>query len=493
LSDHSYRRTFKATSIFAGVQVIIILVALVKSKLIAVWLGPAGFGLMSLFNSVITMIYSISNLGLSSSGVRDIAACLDEKDMLAKTVISFKRWALGTGLFGALFTIIFSPVLSKLSFGSYSYTLSFVFLSIVVLLNGLSYINLAIIQGSHNIKLLAKSNILAAIAGLTISIPLFYFMGTKAIALSIVLTALILFLSSNYFLGKTNLFLKKIELNYSETWRIGLNSVKLGIMISISFIVLTIVEFIIKTYITRKSGLDIVGLYQAGWTLNTTYLGLVFTAMATDFFPRLSAVATNDSLVKRDVNQQAEVALLILGPMIVLMIVSLPLLIKLLYSVKFSAIIAMTRFLLIGSLFKAGSWAISFIFLAKGNGKLYLFNEIGVKCITLPTYLLFFHFMGLDGIGYAFIADQTIYFIWVSVAAKIKYGFVYSYEYFKILFIIFSLSLLSIFSVNNLFSHVSFVISIFCIICIFSYSLYKINDKIDLIALIKSRMFFWVQ
>lgn len=41
----NYRRIVKATGLFGGVQVINILCSLVKTKLIAVWLGAEGVGL----------------------------------------------------------------------------------------------------------------------------------------------------------------------------------------------------------------------------------------------------------------------------------------------------------------------------------------------------------------------------------------------------------------------------------------------------------------
>jgi O-antigen/teichoic acid export membrane protein len=284
-----------------------------------------------------------------------------------------------------------------------------------------------------------------------------------------------------------NLVNSLISPKLKESWDIGLNSLKLGIMISISFIAVAISEFVIKTYIIRTSGVETVGLYQAGWALNVTYLGMVFTAMATDFYPRLSINASDNALVKQKVNQQAEIALLIIGPLIAMMFVALPLLIKVLYSTKFISIIEMTRLLLIGSLLKSGSWAISFIFLAKGNGKLYLFNELGVRFFTLPIYLILFHFFGLKGIGWAFIIDQSIYFIWVLLAAWVKYNFKYSPEFYRILFICISSNIMMLIFTGGIFQHLTLFLSICCGLIISCYSLYKLNEKIGFLVYMKEK------
>ena len=61
--QEGYQTAFKATALFGGVQVINILVSILKSKIVALWLGTTGFGIMSLFNSATSLIYSITNLG----------------------------------------------------------------------------------------------------------------------------------------------------------------------------------------------------------------------------------------------------------------------------------------------------------------------------------------------------------------------------------------------------------------------------------------------
>lgn len=93
---------------------------------------------------------------------------------------------------------------------------------------------------------------------------------------------------------------------------------------SLSGISVTLVQFVVKTFIARTGSIADVGLYQAGWALNGTYLGLVFTAMAKDYYPRLSQAATDNRVVRTMMNQQTEIALLVLAPLVIVMIVFMP-------------------------------------------------------------------------------------------------------------------------------------------------------------------------
>ena len=68
--------------------------------------------------------------------------------------------------------------------------------------------------------------------------------------------------------------------------------------------------------------------------ITITYSGLVFSAMETDYFPRLSGVA-NDMKVTNDmVNKQIEVSLLLLAPMLVALLAGLPVLIPMLFIIS---------------------------------------------------------------------------------------------------------------------------------------------------------------
>lgn len=476
---NGYKTAFKATSLFGGVQLFTIFITLLKSKLIALWLGTAGYGLMSIFTSAIQLIYSFSNLGLASGAVREIsqANSQESKAQLTNITIAVSRWIIVTGIIGAIITIIISPFLSRFFFSSNQFTISFILLSSVVLLMGINEGNNSILQGTRHLIHLAKSNIYGSIIGLIVAVPLFYFFREKGIVSSMIISfALSSFISY--------LYVRKIEFlplkqSVSESIIIGLSTVKLGLIMAISGIAVYGVEFVVKSYISKQGGINDVGLYQAGWTLNVGYLGLVFSAMAKDYFPRISQNATNHNKLNEQINQQAEISILILYPMIVFMLIFLPFLIELIYSNEFLTIVPMTRWLLIGSLIKAGSWAISFVFLAKGDHKIFLISELGINSIALPAYLLGYRFWGLQGIGFAYMLIYSIYFFGVSIIALRKYNFIYSSDFWK-LFVIILFFLMGCVIINTfLTGKILYTAGSVIFLISFLYSLFELNNRID--------------
>lgn len=480
-----YRAAFSSTALFGGVQIITIIVTVLRTKIIAVLIGPAGFGLMGLFNSTISLISSLSNLGLSNSAVREIAQIHEIGNTLkiSTKIAAIRKCIFVTGVLGFCLTIILSPCLSEWTFGGNQYISSFILLSIIVFFTAITGANNAVIQGCRKLKLLAQSTIYSSLLGLLICIPIFLFIKENSVVVFLTLMSLCSLLCSYYYYLKTKnkeSFIK-IGLSLKQAFKEGEGVIKLGLMMAVSAIFVSLTEFVVKFFITHSGGLEDVGLYQAGWAINTSYLGLVFTAMATDYYPRLSSLSKDNQKVSECVNQQAEIALLILGPLIIGMLIFLKFLISILYTDQFLEIEMMTKWLLIGSLVKAGSWAVSYIFLAKGAGKLYLTNEIGIKFITLPSYLLGYISGGLEGIGLAYISNYTIYYIWVSIVAYKQYHFKNSISIWKILGLLLLFSAffqLSSFLINNFL--LKMLVNILIFVIVLCYCVYELNKRIQL-------------
>ena len=73
--------------------------------------------------------------------------------------------------------------------------------------------------------------------------------------------------------------------------------------------------YLMRIIMLRKfEPLTAAGCYQAAWGLGGYYVGFILQAMGADFYPRLTAVASDHVECNRLVNEQAEVGLLLAGP-----------------------------------------------------------------------------------------------------------------------------------------------------------------------------------
>lgn len=131
------RRIFGAIGVFGSVQSLSIVCAVVRAKLGAIWIGTSGTGLISLFNSTLSMMQSTSQLGISSTAVREISITPDNESRAA-TARLVRSMALLLGMAGMLATAVLAPLLSQWTFGDFSQTASMAALAPVVLLSVLT-------------------------------------------------------------------------------------------------------------------------------------------------------------------------------------------------------------------------------------------------------------------------------------------------------------------------------------------------------------------
>lgn len=476
----AYRNIFKATSLFGGVQIYQILIGIIKSKFIAVLLGPAGMGIQGLYTSATSLIQGLTSMGLSSSAVRDVSEAngTGDKHKVNLIVTVLRRLVWITGLLGMIVTIAFSPLLSKSSFGNYNYTIQFIILSVVLLLNQLSAGQQVVLQGMRQLKYLAKSTAIGATIGLLVSVPIYYLYGVKGIVPTIILASLTTLILTWYFSKKVKI--EKINITTKIAIKEGKNMMKLGIAMTINGILVFGASYIIRSFIRYEGGVDEVGLFTAGFTIVNVYVGMIFSAMGTDFYPRLATVNKDNEECRNILNQQLEVANLLLFPMIICFLIFMPIIIKLLYSQKFIGANSFMIWAIIGMLFKVLGWALSYLVLAKGNARLFVINEVSYDIYMLIFSLIGYYLFGLKGLGIASTISFFFYFCQYYYTTKLKYKFSFNKSFFKIYALQVSLIIISFLSVIFLNKLYGYVIGIIILIISMYISFCKIDERINL-------------
>jgi O-antigen/teichoic acid export membrane protein len=483
--QNSYRQIMKGTSIFGGVQVFKIIVAIVRSKIIAILLGPAGMGIEGLLTAATGMVGSLSNFGLGVSAVRDVAAANESgnNERIFKTVAVFRKLVWITGFVGAIITFILAPYLSQLTFGNSEYTYGFMWLSLTLLFNQLASGQNVLLQGMRKLQFLAKANLAGSIIGLFISLPLYYYFGINGIVPALIISSVSSFFLAWYYANKV--IIVKIKVSPKEALIGGKEMLKMGFMLSLSSLITLGASYLIRIYISNIGGMDEVGLYNAGFAIIFSYTGLVFTAMATDYFPKLSGIAHENSKAIQLVNQQAEIGVLILAPILTIFLIFINWIVILLYSAKFIPVNEMIHWAALAMYFKVASWAIAFILLAKGESKLFFWNELVVNFYMLALNLLGYYLKGLDGLGISFLITYVLYLLQVYYLVKHKYQFRFTSNFYKIFVIQLFLGIVCFCLMKFLSTPWSYIVGILFIFMSSWYSFIELDKRMDLKNILK--------
>ncbi len=107
--NSSYNQIIKSTTIFGSSQLFVILIGVIRTKILAVLLGPIGVGLIGIFSSIVDIIRSLCGFGMDTAGVKAIAETdgLGDKAILNKTIHRFNLWFRGAAILGFFVCIIF--------------------------------------------------------------------------------------------------------------------------------------------------------------------------------------------------------------------------------------------------------------------------------------------------------------------------------------------------------------------------------------------------
>jgi antigen flippase len=421
----SYGQILKSSVLIGGSSVLDIGFRIVRTKVVALLLGPTGIGLLGLYGSISEVVRSFAGMGINNSGVRQIAEAVGTGDnrRIAITVTTLRRVALVLGVMGALLLVIFCRPVSRFSFGDDRHAGTVALLALAVLFGEVSAAQGALVQGMRRISDLARMGVLSAFYGTLFSIPIVYFYGERGVVPSLVCVAAMSIITSWWYARKIKV--EKVSITLRQVMSESAELLKLGVVFMASSLMAMAAAYAVRIIVLRKIGVEAAGFYQAAYALGGLYAEFILQAMVADFYPRLTAAAaTNDRAESnRLVNEQAEMGLLMAGPGVLATLTLAPLVIPLFYSASFAPAVDILRWNCLGILLRIASWPMGFVLRAKGErGRLFWTEFFGYASYVGLVWLCVRSF-GLTGTGVASFGQYLLYWLLIYGVVRRVSGF----------------------------------------------------------------------
>jgi PST family polysaccharide transporter len=424
----SYNEILESSALIGGSSVLNIAIRIVRTKAMAVLLGPAGFGLFGLYQSIADLTQSIAGMGINSSGVRQIAEAVGSGDTqrISRTTAVLRRTSIVVGVLGAVLLIMFSRQVAALTFGSTQSATAVAFLSIAVFFRLVSDGQGALVQGMRRIADLAKMGVLGSLLGMVISVLLVYLFREGGVVPSLVGVGAMSVIVSWWYSRKVQIQIGSVTA--SQVGKEAAALLKLGFAFMASSFMVMGVGYTVRIILLHKIGFEATGLYQSAWTLGGLYVGFILQAMGADFYPRLTACAHDNAECNRLVNEQTQVGLLLAGPGVIATLTFAPIVIALFYSAKFAAAVAILRWICLGATLQVITWPMGFIIVAKGNQTLFFLAELAWTIVAISLAWACVRSFGLNGAGIAFFGSYTFHGFLIYPIVRRLSGFRWSSE-----------------------------------------------------------------
>jgi antigen flippase len=410
----SYGQILKSSALIGGSSVFGFAISAVRTKVTALLLGPAGFGLTGLFFSLLELGRCLASMGVTTSGVRQIAAAVGTGDSvrIARTVLVVRRSALVLGILAALVTALAARLIAEFTFkgaegGATRFTFDVALLGLAVMLYTVAGGQDAIIQGTRRITKMAWISVVISVANVALSVPIIYWLRERGIVPAIVAVAAFS-CAMSWWYGR-QVRVEPLKLKMGEVTQEATALFQLGIAFLASGLLTMGASYAVRTIVARMVDLEAAGFYHAAWALGGMYVGIVLQAMGADFYPRLTGVAEDHEECNRLVNEQAQVSLLLAAPGVIATLTLAPLVIAFFYSSHFGAAVEPLRWICLGMAMRIVAWPMGFIIVAKGRQVMFFAVEVLATAVHVGLAFLLVPRFGVNGAGMAFAGLYVVH------------------------------------------------------------------------------------
>jgi PST family polysaccharide transporter len=409
-----FARILRSSALMGGAQVITLAAGFVRTKIVAILIGPSGVGLVGVLTAFNGNLAALAGWGLGTSGVRTISGASDEEK--AGKIASVR--SLGTLLswLGLLaMALLFWPI-GWVTFKGSDYSAELFIAGLAVPLTIATSMWSALLQAHGQLRTLAKSQVFSAILGLLVGLPLIYCFGSKGIAASILLAAA----APAFFTWRAARLHCPLSATTAAPEDIK-SLIQLGGALMIVGLSSQVSAYAIRLLIIRYEGLAAAGYYQAAFAVAGSLPGFVFMAMGADFFPRIAA-AKDEAEAQHLTEKQIQAGLLLALPLIAVLLTMGRLCIQLLYANTFDAAIPLLSWMVWGVFLRLISWPMGYWMLARGSSATVILAEVIGNFILAAMPIVLMPIYGLPGAAIGFFASYVCYTIIMMTLAYRRSG-----------------------------------------------------------------------
>ena len=421
---------FKNTSYLILTRVVKFSVGFIRAKLIAIFLGTFGTGIIAQLTQVTELMARFTVSGMTDGLVKEIAES-DKDDIefrnkfavFVKTYISIVSVVLVLVVVVCLF---FSRQLTIYFFGDDKFR-NFLLIGLaafpILVINGISF---AMLRSFKEIKYIARTELIVLVLNIIIFIPLIFIWGLTGAAIYIALAYISTLVVTHYYAKK--IILRRLDINLSFILRAKINrKVIKELFLFASFgltagVALIVTDAVTRVIIVNKLGVNEIGIYTPVIIWTSLFAGLIMPSISTYLYPRYCESKSNTEMVNL-MNDSLRFVTLLMIPFILLSIPIRFQIIPFFYSDEFVSAGIYLPWHFLGILFYM--WMYIFDQAMKPTGRI---KTSGVVIIimsimdVLVVYLLT-PYIGLYAFMLKFLISPTLFFFFYIIYWRNQIGF----------------------------------------------------------------------
>ena len=481
--------TLKSSFLYVGLQIATILFSFLRNKILALFTGVAGMGLLALYSAPINLLATVVNFGLPFSAVREIAKAKAEENenIVFLTIRAFLLTLCVFGLLAVTAGCIFHKNVLEHYLNDGNLLVVFV-IGVVAVLNVFADGLKSILQALRLRRRLAVASLFGLVLSMFVSIPLIILFRDDGILYSLLSGSLVLMLSMLCF-AREHIHRSR-DFTYKSTWKTSRHLVSSGFKFSVSQQLGALSKLGLIAFLNRDAGVEFVGYYSVASVFILTYFGMIISSLTTDFYPKMVASFSNGSnQVVQVINNQFKSSFLIVFPILVVFANTTEIVIRLTLTSDFLIIETYLLIALLGVYIQILNSVLGLVSFAAGKKNFFLFFEgflmnFSFFVLSILGYL----WKELEGIAFFFVIYQCIYFasvsIWLNRYMKFKIERIFFKEFSILGLFLIVLSFLKYTELKSLGFKWSYLLSV----SLLTYCVYKLNKIYNIRSFLVSKI-----
>jgi len=341
-------------------QVATTLVAIVRNKLLAVLLGPEGVGLLAQLTSFQTLAASAIPMGMLTGALKYFAEFRGKDDRKLAVYVKTACWVFlcTAGVTVAVCFVFIKPIAGwVLNDPKLWVFLIPPLLGVPFLIQ--SQVWFTYLQSGLEMKTYGKTMVASSLVGIVIVVPVVLVWRLWGASWHILLAAVLMYAMVRFQVSRRMEPRMKADMKSAEFSLGALRQLaRFGVANLPVFAIGTAAPFLIRRQIIADLGLHDNGIYQALYAITSTYLNMPVNALNMYAMAKISQLSDKDE-INAEVNNTVRVALLINTALVLAVVLNREVLVRVLFSSKFSGAVELFPWQVMGDFFRFMTYAVA--------------------------------------------------------------------------------------------------------------------------------------
>jgi polysaccharide transporter, PST family len=401
------------TSLLNGIAVLTkVGTMLVLNKVLAVHVGPAGYGVIGQFQNVVTIASTLASGALGNGVVKYTAEHGGDLARQRRVWHTASTLGLSGAAFLAVVLVVAREPVAAWSLGDaglHGVVIALALALSPMVLNGLL---LAILNGRKEVRAHVTATIVGSLVTAVAAVTLVVAHGLVGALFALATSQAVSLLATAW------LFRRTLRLG----WRDVLGALdrptarRLGafaLMGLTAAVAAPVGQLLIRDGMAARFGWDDAGLWQALWKISELHLLLLTSTLSLYFLPRFSEIR-DGALLRREVLAGYRFVLPLVLASSALIWWQSERIVRLLLTGEFLPLVDAMGLQLLGDVLKIGSWVMAFTMISHAQTRTFIVTEIAFTVLLVVAMLGLASRYGLVGAAAGYAATYAVY--WVVMA-----------------------------------------------------------------------------